>query len=228
MSRVRALRREVLRAAEDYRYFLDRGYNPSSVLDLITSRYLLSKEERVLLYRCVHSGKDAIKIISKMVESNEIKGKELVVDGYNVILTVASGVEGRTLYLCDDTFVRDLRSVKVRNFSSSSLLTAIKLISEKVEELKPSRITLFLDRNVSWSARHAEAIKQEIPKNADVILASKADTSVIKEGGIASSSDYLILEKSSHVYDLAGEIIKTKYRKQLNTEIYSLFINSQG
>ena len=227
MSYARALRHEVLKAAEDYRYLLDRGYNPSSALDLITSRYLLSREERVLLYRCVHSSEDAAEIISKIVDSSEIKGKELVVDGYNVILTVASGVEGRTLYLCDDTFVRDLRSVRVRNFTSSSLLTAIKLISEKVEELKPSRITLFLDRNVSWSARHAEAIKQEIRENVHVILASKADTSVIKEGGIASSSDYLILEKSSHVYDLAGEIIKTKYRKQLNTAIYSLFINSQ-
>ena len=226
MSYARALRREVLKAAEDYRYLLDRGYNPSSALDLITSRYLLSKEERVLLYRCVHSSEDVTEIVSKIVDSTGIEGKELVIDGYNVILTVASGVEGRTLYLCDDTFVRDLRSVKVRNFSSSSLLAAIKLLSEKVEELKPSRIMLFLDRNVSWSARHAEAIKQEIHKNVDVILASKADTSVIKEGGIASSSDYLILEKSSHIYDLAGEIIKTKYRKQLNTEIYYIFGSS--
>ncbi len=223
MSKVKALRNEVLKAAEDYKYLLNRGYKPTSTLDLITSRYLLSREERVLLYRCVHSRGDVDKIINKIVQPSEIKGKELVIDGYNVILTVASGIEGRTLYVCDDTFVRDLRSVKVRNFSSTSLLTAIKLIAMEIESLNPSKVVLFLDRNVSWSAKHAEVIKKEINRPVDALLASKADTSVIKEGGIASSSDYLVLENSNLVFDLAGEIIRSKYRNQLSNSIYSLF-----
>jgi len=197
------LRREVLEAIVDYRYLLNRGYKAKGALNLITSRYLLTKEERLLLYRCVHSEEDAIKIRSKFV--NNLAGEKLAIDGYNAIITVAALLEGRTLYLCDDGIVRDLRGAKVRDFSSPSLRQAVGILKEHITEQAPAEVILVLDRSVSMSAEHAKAIRKNAP-DWKVILASKTDKQVLalSNGYVVSSSDYVILVNAKRVYDAAG------------------------
>ncbi len=206
------LRRELLEALIDYKYLLNRGYKSRGALNLVTSRYLLTKEERMLLYRCVHSDNDVTLIREKIVK--EVQGRHLIIDGYNVLLTVAAAIEGLTLYLCDDGLVRDLRSTKIRNFSTPSIMNAIKLVKDATDELKPRNVTLFLDKSISMSAEHSKAIRMQAPQ-WNVILASKADTEVIASKGIIASSDYVILMKTNEVFDLAGLIVLRKYPNQV-------------
>ncbi len=206
------LRRELLEALIDYKYLLNRGYKSRGALNLVTSRYLLTKEERMLLYRCIHSDNDVTSIREKTV--SEIRGRHLIIDGYNVLLTVAAAIEGLTLYLCDDGIVRDLRSLKIRNFSTPSIVNAIKLVKDAVDELGPSNVTLFLDKSVSMSAEHSKMIRMQSPQ-WEVILASKADTEVITSRGVIASSDYVILMKAKEIYDLAGSIVLRKFSNQI-------------
>ena len=198
------LRSEVIEAAKDYRYLLDRGYGQKVSLDLVTSRYLLTREERALLLRCIHRTSDYLSIRDKLI--NDLKGYDLVIDGYNTILTVVSALEGRHLYLCDDCIVRDLRSSYVKDFTTKLINTAIAIIRDYLSMLKPSSVTIILDRNVSWSGKHAEIIKSLMP-SANVRLARKADIEVIGSTSVVSSSDFVILERVKYVYDLAGNIV---------------------
>ena len=217
------IRDVVINAAEDYKYLLDRGYNQAGALELVTSRYLLNKEEKVLLYRCVHSRANAYKVKLKTASISSLSKNRLIIDGYNVLLTITSGVEGRNLYLCDDGFVRDLRSTKVHDFSSPSIVEAIKYLSNFLKEINPLEVIVYLDRNVSWSAKHAETIKKNAGIPITVELVSKADTSVIRSKGITASSDYLVLERATSVFDLAGHIVKKRFKDQLDASIYLLF-----
>ncbi len=208
------LRREVIEAIIDYRYLLDRGYKSKGALDLITSRYLLSREERLLLYRCVHSGEDALKIISKKLES--IRNQRLVIDGYNVLITIAASIEGRTLYYCDDGIVRDLRSARIKDFTSPSITKAMKELTTYLSMESPAEVILFLDKSVSKSAEHAAALRNQAPE-WKVILASKADTQVLLTEGVTASSDYVILMNSRKIFDLAGKIVlKTRPNQVVN------------
>ncbi|MCQ4344747.1 MAG: DUF434 domain-containing protein, partial [Sulfolobaceae archaeon] len=65
---MRQLSPQLRPAYEDYKYLLDRGYNRKPALDLVSARYGLSGEERLLLYRCVHSEAELREILSKLVE----------------------------------------------------------------------------------------------------------------------------------------------------------------
>ncbi len=206
------LRRELLDALIDYKYLLNRGYKSRGALNLVTSRYLLSKEERMLLYRCIHSDNDVTLIREKIV--SEIRGRHLIIDGYNVLLTVAAAIEGLPLYLCDDGIVRDLRSMKIRDFSTPSIMNAIKLIKDATDELRPNNVTLFLDKSVSMSAEHSKVIHALSPQ-WEVILASKADTEVIASRGVVASSDYVILMEANEIYDLAGFVVLRKFPDQI-------------
>ncbi len=206
------LRRELLEALIDYKYLLNRGYKSKGALNLVTSRYLLTREERMLLYRCVHSDSDVISIQGKTV--NEILGRHLIIDGYNVLLTVAAAIEGLTLYLCDDGIVRDLRSAKIKDFSAPSIMNAIEIVRDATGKLGPSNVTLFLDKSVSMSAEHSKIIRM-LSSRWEVILASRTDTEVISSRGVIASSDYVILMKAKEIYDLAGFIVLKKFPDQV-------------
>jgi hypothetical protein len=67
-----ALRREVVEAARDYRFLLDRGYPRKPSLDLVAARYMLDRKEKMLLYRCVHSSKDAGLVRGKLLPPSGI------------------------------------------------------------------------------------------------------------------------------------------------------------
>lgn len=215
------LEKKVIDAIKDYKYLLNRGYPQKASLDFVVSRYALSKEWRSLLLRCVHREEDAVLIRSKLrdrVGPND----RLIIDGYNTILTIVSALECRTLYLCDDGIVRDLRSAYVKDFATPLVLNALEILSEELARLRVGDVAIILDSNVSWSARHAEVIRKIISE-AEVKLAKKADIEVLSTRGIACSSDYLILKRAKAIYDLAGKIILRNFKhkvEDINKYIY--------
>jgi len=213
------IRLEVVEASRDYRYLLDRGYKQKVVLDLITSRYGLSNIERTLLLRCVHSSRDVELIRGKMVGC--VAGYPLIIDGYNVLLTIHSVLEGMNVFLCDDGFVRDLRKSYRKGVELRSLEEVAGFLVSELPYLSPSKVTIVLDKNVSYSATHANVLRNLLDSAAEIILADKADVKVIGEDGVIASSDYVVISRVRKVYDLAGEIIR-KYFKEKIVDIASL------
>lgn len=201
-----SLRAEVREAVRDYHYLLNRGYPQKAALDFVASRYGLRRDERALLLRCVHRSSDAEYIRSKTVGG--VDGRYLVVDGYNVVLTVASAIEGRQLFLCDDGFVRDLRSSYVKDFDSPTVTSSLELVAEVLKTLRPAEALVVLDKNVSWSSKHAEFIRERY--DLRTALAVRADIEVIGSGRVVCSSDFVILMKATKVFDLAQYIVRSK------------------
>lgn len=199
-----SLRSEVIEAARDYKYLLNRGYPQKASLDFISANYRLTSAERNLLLRCIHRDADSEAIKRKTVYC--VKELELVIDGYNVILTITSAIEGLPLFLCDDGFVRDLRSSYVKNFESPAVEKAIQYITRAIDLLRVKEVVMVLDKNVSWSAKHAEMLRTAY--GISVIMAAKADVAVIGSGKVVSSSDFVILSRSERVYDLAQFIVR--------------------
>ncbi len=213
------LRREVEEAIKDYKYLLNRGYPQKSALNLVVVRYGLKPAERSLLLRCVHRDSDVEVVRRALIR--DPRGKDLILDGYNTILTLVSALECKELYLCDDGIVRDLRSAYVKDFGTKLVNKALEIIDTYLRELKPKSVKVFLDANVSWSARHAEFIRGLMPY-AEVVLAKKADIGVITSEGVVCSSDYLILKSARAAYDLAGNIVKKLFPEKVIDLSYCL------
>jgi len=208
------LRDEVLNAILDYKYLLNRGYNQKTSLDLVTSRYMLSRTERMLLFRCVHSDVDASEICRKLLTPSEVSNYKMVIDGFNTLLTVTSVLEGDDVYLCDDCFVRDLRSTKFKDFGLEIIKESAQKLINYINILKPIDSIIILDKQVSKSGE-LKKILTELLGHINIVLASKADIAVLSEGGVIASSDFVILKKASRIFDIAGYIISKEFKDKI-------------
>ncbi|MCG3109522.1 hypothetical protein L3N51_01816 [Metallosphaera sp. J1] len=189
--------REQLREAIlDYRYLLDRGYGSKPSLDLITGRYGLSREERLLLFRCIHPEEEVLRIREKvgLVEP-------LVVDGFNVGLSLVNAWSGEQLFLCDDNFVRDLGLGKRKG--DSRLVDALVTVGELLISLG-LEFRIVLDSQVSMSGELASKLRV---MGFNVSVVSKADKEVITSRGTSLTSDFVILRKSARVFDVVSLMV---------------------
>jgi len=206
---------KVFEAARDLRYLLERGYHRQSALKLIVDKYQLSTKQKLLLYRAVYDSSTAAKHKEKIVTADRIIDSNLAVDGYNVMITVESGLRGGLLVLCDDGFVRDISAVHGKYRITSMTEKALSIIVKAVQELKPAKINFFFDAQVSKSgelASHVRRILKGSGLTGDACAVERADVSTLDFGEIVATSDSVLISKAGAVFDLAGEILKKDYR----------------
>ena len=137
-------------------------------------------------------------------------------------------MKGEPLYLCDDGFIRDLRGAQPRSSELGLLSKASNYIKISLTELRPSKVLVILDENVSKSKYHSELITENMISDSyelEVILCKKADKGVLtREKGIISSSDIVILKQAERVFDLAGYTIMKLQRIGYSIKLYELKI----
>jgi hypothetical protein len=203
----------IIDAAYDYKYLLSRGYNQRLALDVVTLRYSLNKEKRLLLYRCIHSMQYATNIVSKIVYNLTVNDV-IVIDFYNTLLTILCALENCNVYLCDDCVARDLRGSKLKSQDDTYILKAYELILNTLSKLKPSKIIIIADKNFSHSAIHVNQFNKYIEERGLIshsILSLTPDKDSIeiskKEEAIVISSDSVILERAYKVFPLTSIII---------------------
>ncbi len=205
------IRPEIREAAKDFFYLLNRGYNRESSLNLISSRYRLSKIERLILYRGVYSREVSKARIKKMEDIRKVKRKELIVDSFNVLSTIQSSILGDTLLLCTDGVIRDLsayvRKVRVGNH----LYVSLVILLGTLLAVNPPNIFFIFDSQVSKSAEIA-SITRKLCQNfglmCKTVLARRADktTIMLSRDSTVSSSDSVILDSVKNILDLGGFI----------------------
>ncbi len=201
------LRKEFEEAAIDYFYLLSRGYNSSSALDLVTARYQLTKFERLALYRSIYPPEVAELRRSKTLLPRQVRGEELIIDGFNVLTVVSSALMGEQLLLGVDGFVRDLSSLRRKVKVTPVLLSSLSITVMALARLKPSEVTFVFDSQISRSAL-ASTTAKDLLRNFDVkgtaILVRKADKTSIELKGVVCSADSVILDRAERLFDLGG------------------------
>ena len=187
----------------DLKYLLNRGYRKSYALDFVANHYRLSKEERYLLARCVFSDEWVEEVRRKLLKPEELAGKSLAVDGFNVLITLESLREGRAI-LCEDFLVRDLKyQGKYRlNENTGELL---KNVARILGELRVREVLFFYGRNVPKSGvvkGLTEKAMEEFGVRVEVRLVKSPDFE-LKGFDVVSTADTGIIAKVPRVFDLA-------------------------
>lgn len=205
---VNALDIRIVDAAYDYRFLLSRGYNQKYALDMVTSKYSLDREKRLLLYRCVHSIQYIVSVTPKIICTLE-PHNTLVIDFYNTLLTILCMLEDCNVYLCDDCVVRDLRGYKLKTQDREYIVKAYDLILHAISQLKPLKVVVVADKNLSYSAMHVEQFNKYIMERGltgYTILSPTPDKDSIeisrRERAIVVSSDSVVIENSYRVFPL--------------------------
>lgn len=204
----------------DLRFLLNRGYNKSSAVNFVANKYKLGIKARNFLVRAVFSSLEAREHRRKRVEIKKIKGREVVLDGYNVLITVESALKGKEVILCDDGFVRDTSATFGKYKLSKVTLPAIEKIMKILKSNAVSRALFIFDSQVSFSGELCSLIRQKLTEhalNGDAVTSSCADHIITKSRGMVCSSDRGIIKKAAKVVDIPYYIATSKRLKKMRS-----------
>ncbi|MEM3254172.1 MAG: DUF5616 domain-containing protein, partial [Fervidicoccaceae archaeon] len=205
--------KKVIEAARLYRHMLDLGFSPHHSILAVESKKQLNSIEKQLLIRCVDSREESEKILKKIVSLEEIQGKTLAMDFYNVITTIAEALEGHLVFRCTDGLVRDIASALGRSKKSEEIIIeAIEEIKKVIAYAKPSKLYLVMDKQISFSAERIRSAREVLSQAVDTegILSESADSELIRLSRmeiIASSSDGLIARNVSKIFDIPQQVL---------------------
>jgi len=208
--------RPLQKAAEDFRYLLNRGYSRKAALELVGNRYQITSDERHLLHRGIFADKDAISRRKKKIPIKEIKNKNLAIDGYNVIITIEAGLCGRPLVIGDDEFIRDISGISGNFKKTERTEQALRLIFDSIKKIKPHQTLFLFDAPISKSGKLAQEVRDRMRKenlSGDALAVRVPEKILIGFSGVVATSDTAIIDQSKKVVDLAGYIITHQLRR---------------
>ncbi len=208
------------KASEDFRYLLNRAYPRKAALELVGNRYQLTSDQRHLLHRGVFSDADAKSRQKKKISPKLIRGYDLVIDGYNVLITIEAGFSGRPLVLGDDGFIRDISGLS-GNFQKTEMTAdALQLLLNVLKRVSPRQTLFLFDSPISRSGELALEVRGRMQKEnlpGDAMAVRVPEKILIGFPGRVATSDTAIIDRSHKVVDLAGYVLSRQ--KKLNSLI---------
>ncbi len=203
------------KGAQDYFYLQDRNYPQKGTLKLVGDRYKLSGDQRTVLYRGISSTQLSNSRKTRLITS--IKGKNLYIDGYNVLFTILNYRLGRIVFISTDGILRDAGSLhgKIRN--DELFYGCITLLFDLFTVEKPAYLNIFLDSPVSHSAKHKNIIDKAMEEscfNGDCKLVKSPDLEIKQNtDGIICSSDTDILDRTgNNIADIPRAVLDKNFR----------------
>ena len=91
----------------DYSHFLERDYPYKAILKIIGDKYLLTGLQRSILLRGITTKKKALYRKSKLILKKDLYNKSMLIDCYNVLITISSYISGKFVFIGNDGFLRD-------------------------------------------------------------------------------------------------------------------------
>lgn len=199
-------------ASIDLRFLLNRRYDKARAIKFVGNKYQLDKSERHILYRALYSNDEITAIKKKLVPFEQISGKLLAVDGYNVLITVESILYKKTIIDCDDGILRDVSGVFGSHVITSVTKKSIDLILSQIAKYPPESLQFFFDSQVSKSGELSNSIREkmnELQLNGDAETVKQVDTTLKKLNcDIVATSDTIIIAQASAVVDIPQRILK--------------------
>jgi hypothetical protein len=204
------------KAAKDYFYLVQKGYHPRGFIELVGNRYELTRQERTMLYRGIAPENIAEKRRQKIISIEAAGCKELFIDGFNVILTISSYLQGLPLFLSNDGFLRDASMMRGKIEMTNKIRDSVKLIFEFLVKNSIGKANFILDKNV---AIHPEiiAVINEFQLlescNYETHPTEKTDKTLSEiSSGIVCTSDSGIIDScKSPVFDLAFHVLQSRF-----------------
>lgn len=202
-------------AKADYLFLLNRGYSRSSALAFVGDFYRLSRRERNILFRTVFSDREVVEHKSKIIPLRNIYGREVVVDGFNVLITVEALLSGDGVLECMDGFHRDASGVYGKYRFGSRTTNAVDAIFSVLLKHKPSFVLWVFDSQISMSGELAAYVKRKMGKygmTGDAVTKKAADSEIKRLKKVTFTSDTVLIERLSGVVDIIPAIRKTGWK----------------
>jgi hypothetical protein len=145
------------------------------------------------------------------VDGREIEGAVLIVDGFNLVITLEAALSGGVLILCRDGCVRDLSSVHGSYRAVEETERAVLLAGAALEASRPASALWLLDKPVSNSGRLAERVRRIARERGwpwTVEVEFNPDRAIVNSGRVAVTSDSNVLEGVARWLNLSRLVVE--------------------
>jgi len=146
----------------------------------------------------------------KKISRNQVRGYDLVIDGYNVLITIEAGLSGRPLVFGDDGFIRDISGLSGNFQKTEMTVEALELLLNVLRKAKPRQTLFLFDSPISKSGELALEVRGRMRKEnlpGDAMAVRVPDKILIGFPGRVATSDTAIIDRSHKVLDLAGYVL---------------------
>lgn len=147
-----------------------------------------------------------VKRQAKRLSVTALKDQTVIVDGFNLLITIETALGGGVIFNCSDGCNRDLSAVYGSYKIVAETRSAIECIGRTLEQASPKKVVWLFDRPVSNSARVA-AVVREVAREQnwpfEVELTDSTDSLLSKSRHIVITCDSAILERTRSWCNLA-------------------------
>lgn len=197
-------------AVGDYCWLLNRGYAETSTLKLIGDRYKLTKRQRLAVARTVCSDEALKRRRERQLDRQEIAGQSLLIDGFNVLITVETALGGGAVLHCRDGCWRDMASMHGTYRKVAETEAALRLVGRTCSLLGVVQCRWYLDRPVSNSGRLKALMLELAGKEGwswEVELVPDPDKELIAVEEPIASADSGVLNRCHGWFNLARQVV---------------------
>ena len=212
---IELLKEKLSEPARDIRYLFNRGYPKTSAIQFVSNHYQLNNEERHILTRVLESSKTSDLRKQKKVNCNQISNKNLIIDGYNVIITVESLLKNCNLWEGDDGFVRDTRGIFRKFRITDTTHKAIDEVLTFLLKLQVKSVIILFDKQISKSGELAKFVNDRF-KDYSIEGGSRTSRHVdfdLKNNNskyIIATSDGAVIDNAEYVVDIPACLMKKR------------------
>ena len=206
---VESLKNKLKEPAADIRYLLCRGYRRKGAIRFVSNHYRLAEEDRHILTRLVFDPDTAAVRSNKRLECSRLKGCDIFIDGYNVLITMESVLHNETVWFADDGFLRDTRGIFKNHTNTAKTYQAVDEMLTTLSALAVNSATILLDTQMSNSGKLAQFIRKraaKCPFKTAVTTSKNVDFDLKQAGhlGVIATADSVIVDAVEKVADLTA------------------------
>lgn len=198
-------------AVSDLNWLLGRGYADKSSVKLVGDRFRLTERQRMAVMRCACSKVQRKRRAKKELSAEAMQGQSVIVDGYNVLITVEAALSGGALLKGTDGCIRDLASIHGTYRQVEETEAALGVIAAAFERLGVRDAEWLLDSPVSNSGRLRQFMMEWAGQHGTrwgVELALIPDKILIMSNRVVLSSDSAVLDACRRWFNFAAYAIE--------------------
>jgi hypothetical protein len=204
---------DLRRAVHDVCWLLDRGYGISSAAELAGDRYHLTRRQRNAVVRCACSSEARERRRNHCVGPQLLHGREIWLDGFNVLTAVESALGGGVILIGRDDCCRDVAGVYSHYHKVEETVPALQAIGRMAAQWAVAKSCWWLGSPVSNCGRLKGIILDVAAESGwpwQVELVTNPDRVLSGAEQIVCSSDHAILDRCQKWVNLARQVIATQ------------------
>lgn len=200
-------------AVADLSWLAGRGYLERSAVGLVGDRYALTRRQREAVIRCACPREQIEALSARRMELGELRDRPLVIDGFNLLVTLEAALGGAVVLLARDGCARDVRGVRGTWRRTAETAAAIEGVGGLLAAAGPRATTWVLDHGVSNVGRLRALLLDAARRAAwpwSVEVRDDADELLAAAQAVVASADREVLARCGAWISLAAETVRAR------------------